>query len=106
MSKKSRKTRRKELKSRIYAVLAEHGANDAVHADRAEEYLSLWDIREDLKEDIEKNGTTQYDKKRCMTVENRSVSLMIQASRQMSALYQLLGLEELTAATGPDDEEL
>ncbi len=106
MSKKSRKTRRRELKTRIYAVLEEHGANDAVHADRAEEYLTLWDIREDLKEDIEENGTTQYDAKRGMDVENRSVSLMIQTSRQMSSLYQLLGLEELPAATGPDDEEL
>ena len=104
MSKKSRKTRRRELKTRIYAVLEEHGANDAVHADRAEEYLTLWDIREDLKEDIEENGATQYDAKRGMDVENRSVSLIIQTSRQMSSLYQLLGLEELSGQGAINDE--
>jgi hypothetical protein len=32
------------------------------------------------------------------------VSLMIQTSRQMSSLYQLLGLEELSAQGANNDE--
>lgn len=104
MSKKSRKTLRKELRDCIFATLAKRGMNDKVHADRAEEYLSLWDIREDLREDIKANGTTQFDEKRGMTVENRSVSLMIQTSRQMTALYQLLGLVDMEKTESVDDD--
>ena len=47
------------------------------------------------------------DEKRQMPVENRSVSLAVQVSRQMLAIYQALGFKEDAASgKGIEDDEL
>lgn len=64
---------------------------EQMYLDKVDEYMDLWEQRILLKKDIEERGLTIYDEKKGWTSENRSVSLEVQVSRQMLALYKALG---------------
>lgn len=77
---------------------------DAITRSRVDEYLDFWVLRHQLQDDISSRGLhVQDDRGRLM--ENRSVSLSIQASRQMSAIATALGLI-VGAERRLEDEEL
>lgn len=64
---------------------------DALTLSRVDEYLDFWVLRHQLQDDVAARGLyVKDDRDRLM--ENRSVSLSIQASRQMSAIAAALGL--------------
>ena len=82
---------------------------EEVYRDKVEEYMTLWRQLRELQEDIEERGVTVMDEKRGMLVENRSVSLATQVSKQMLAIYTALGLkpaESSARRSGVDDDEL
>ena len=81
-----------ELKKSLVDALAEKGNNDAVSRDKVEEYMAFWVRRRQLQDDISARGLSIADE-RGRVSENRSVSLEIQVSRQMLAIYQALGLQ-------------
>ena len=108
MASKTLKTRKKELRKSLIDNLAARGLVENVYLDKVTEYLDLWERRQELKADIEERGITVIDDKG-RECENRSVSLEIQTSRQMLAIYTALGFKELaTKANGVigDDDEL
>ena len=82
------------IKKGLTEDLAERGLGGAVYRDKVEEYLTLWVQFQQLREDVQLNGVTLFDKKRGMPVENRSVSLGVQVSRQMLNIYTALGFRE------------
>ena len=57
--------------------------------------------------DIEARGVCVMDEKRGMLVENRSVSLEVQVSRQMLAIYSVLGFKDdgLNAKRVDDEDD-
>ena len=104
MAKKKPATVRRELRDAMLASLAVRGLNDKVYTDKVEEYLDFWDHRQQLLADIAERGVVVMDEKRGMLVENRSVSLSAQVSRQMLAIFKSLGFEDLAnSSKGGDD---
>lgn len=109
MGKKSVKREAKELRQSLEENLEARGLVEKVFGDKVKEYVDLWIRRKQLEADIEERGITVMDEKRGMLVENRSVSLEVQVSRQMLAIYTALGFKDQAAgakAEGAEEDEL
>lgn len=98
------------LKKSLEDNLSARGLVEDVFYDKVQEYMDLWTRRQQLEEDIEARGVSVMDERRGMLVENRSVSLEVQVSRQMLAIYTVLGFKEQANAPvlppGGEDDEL
>ncbi len=102
--------RRKEyrdLRQSMLDNLAARGLDEDVYRDKVQEYMDFWVRRQALRDDITRRGLTVEDE-RGRLMENRSVSLEIQVSRQMLAIFTTLGFKEgaLAAGRSEDDDEL
>lgn len=97
----------RELKRSLMDALAVRGVDEEVYRDKVQEYMDFWVRRQELRDDIARRGLTITDERGRMT-ENRSVSLEIQVSRQMLAIFTTLGFKEDALASGrsEDDDEL
>ena len=87
------------LKKRLLDNLRARGLVEAVYLDKVAEYMTLWEIAQRFREDIDERGVTVYDDKRGMDVENRSCSLLIQTSRQMLQIFIALGFRDEAVKT-------
>lgn len=98
----------KQLKQSMMDNLEARGLVESAYQDKVNEYMDFWVQRKQLAEDISKRGISVIDAKRGMKVENRSVSLEVQVSRQMLAIFIALGLKEDISAgeAGGGDDEL
>lgn len=73
--------------------------------DKVDEYMSFWMRRRQLRDDVAARGLYVTDDRGRIS-ENRSVSLEIQASRQMLAILQAIGIRgpvDATRASGVYD---
>ena len=98
----------RRLKKSLEDNLSARGLGEEVFSDKVQEYMDLWRRRQQLEEDIEARGVSVMDERRGMLVENRSVSLEVQISRQMLAIYTALGFKDqanapMTPPGGEDD---
>lgn len=97
-----------QLKAALLDNLEARGLVEKMYLDKVDEYMDLWEQRIMLREDIAQRGITVVDEKRGWTTENRSVSLEVQVSRQMLALYKTLGFTaekvKITTAENEDDD--
>ena len=102
----SLKKRAEALKKSLLDDLTARGLTDKQYTDKVEEYIDFWERRQQLRADIEERGVTVEDAKG-NTVENRSVSLEIQTSRQMLAIFQALGFKDIACAArkAPEDDD-
>ena len=82
----------KTLRQSLLESLEARGLVEDVYRDKVDEYMDLWRQRMELREDIRERGVAVMDAKRGMMVENRSVSLEVQVSKQMLAIFTSLGL--------------
>lgn len=62
MGVKKRETIRKEVKKSLMEQLKAKGADVDVFIDQINDYMSMWDLKESLKDDIQKNGLRLYYK--------------------------------------------
>ena len=103
--------RRKEytdLRQAMLDNLAARGLDAEMYRDKVKEYMDFWVRRQELRDDIAKRGLTVMDDRGRLS-ENRSVSLEIQVSRQMMAIFSTLGFKEDALSSGgrsEDDDEL
>ena len=98
----------KELRQSMLQNLSDRDLDGDVYRDKVQEYMDFWVRRQELRDDIARRGLTVTDD-RGRLMENRSVSLEIQVSRQMLAIFTTLGFKEdalSAAARGDDDDEL
>ena len=96
----------RRLKKSLEDNLSARGLVEEVFSDKVQEYMDLWRRRQQLEEDIEARGMSVMDERRGMLVENRSVSLEVQISRQMLAIYTALGFkDQANAPTPPGGED-
>lgn len=96
----------RELRESLLGSLRERGLDAQCYTDKVDEYMDLWALRKQLREDIRTRGFTVTDE-RGRVSENRSVSLELQASRQMLAIFTTLGFrEEAARGGGGEDDEL
>lgn len=109
-SKKEEKSYENTLKQALLDNLTARGLVEQVYVDKVDEYMDLWRQRQFLNDDVENRGVTVYDFKRETYVENRSVSLEVQVSRQMLAIYTALGFKDISAnakvTSGGEDDDL
>lgn len=89
-----RKRTRAEIRETMIQNLEERGLVEPVYRDMVEDYMTLWDQRQALDDDIAERGPIVYDAKRGMLVDNISVSRRCQVSHQMLAIYRDLGLRD------------
>lgn len=97
-----------ELRQAMLENLAARGLDAEMYRDKVREYMDFWVRRQELRDDIAKRGLTVIDDRGRLS-ENRSVSLEIQVSRQMLAIFATLGFKEDALASGSrseDDDEL
>ena len=97
-----------ELRQAMLDSLAARGLDVEMYRDKVQEYMDFWVRRQELRDDIAKRGLTVMDDRGRLS-ENRSVSLEIQVSRQMLAIFASLGFKEDALASGSrseDDDEL
>ncbi len=106
----SRSEKYNRLKKSLLENLEARGLVERVYADKVEEYMGLWVRLRQLREDVRERGITVMDEKRGMLVENRSVSLEVQVSRQMLAIFTALGFRDdaikALGSAGDDDDDL
>lgn len=108
MSAKKPATIIRELRKSMIDNLDARGLVEPIYREMVEEYLELWERKRMLTEDVRERGVIVPDKRGGET-ENRSVSLSVQVSKQMLAIYAALGFKEQAAsavAGGGEDDEL
>lgn len=93
----------KTVRKEILTALGGKDVVDSLTLSRLEEYMDFWVLRHQLQDDIAARGLYVADDRGRIS-ENRSVSLSIQASRQMSAISAALGLVIGAARLGEVDE--
>ena len=94
------------LRADLMANLESRGLVEAVYRDKVTEYMDLWVRRRQLQADIAARGLTIFDHARQTWTKNRSVTLELQTSRQMLAIYNALGFREAPGSgrsAEPDD---
>lgn len=99
----------KALKQALLDNLTARGLTAPVYADKVAEYMDLWRHRQMARADIEQRGVSVMDERRGTKVENKSVALEVQLSRQMMAIFTALGFRRAALdAIEPfdDDDEL
>lgn len=80
------------------------GLSGQVYTDKVQEYLDFWVRRQELQADVAQRGLTVTDDRGRMS-ENRSVTLEIQVSRQMLAIFAALGFKDEAAKGSPGAED-
>lgn len=95
----------KQLRKSMLDNLKARGLVEEAYQDKVEEYMDFWVQRQKLEADVAARGISVLDAKRDMMVENRSVSLSVQVSRQMLAIFKALGLQEDTCAASQADDD-
>ena len=95
----------RQLKQAMLENLSERGLDQAVYADMVEEYMDFWVLQQELKADIARRGLTVTDDRGRQT-ENRSVSLAVQVSRQMMALFNAMGFKTSDFMGAGDGDDL
>ena len=98
----------RDLRESLLRCLALRGIDEDLYRDKVQEYMDFWVRRQELRDDISKRGLTVMDDRGRLS-ENRSVSLEIQVSRQMLAIFASLGFKEDALSSGSkseDDDEL
>lgn len=95
------------LKKSMTDILEQRGLEKAVYTDKVKEYMDFWVRRCELRDDVDARGLTVEDDRGRLS-ENRSVSLEIQTSRQMLAIFTALGFkpDDFTGLIGVDDVAL
>lgn len=98
----------RKLKKDLKEDLEARGLVSEVYRESVERYLTLWELYQDAQRDIRERGLTVEDA-RGATVENRMISLALQTSREMRAIYADLGYKDQAlkgAVIGAEDDEL
>ena len=106
---KTQKRRRSEIKKALIGQLKKNGTTGKYYVDMVEDYMRLWDTKENLFTDIEERGVTveynngggQRGKK-----QNDSVALAVKVGERMTRMLESMGIKPSIVATIEDDDEL
>lgn len=98
----------RQLRRDLMDDLSARGLVASVYTDSVERYMQLWVMFQQAQEDIRERGIIVPDG-RGAKVENRMISLALQTSKEMRAIYADLGLKDAAlknAGAGAGDDEL
>lgn len=103
-----RETKRKRVKKSLEDQLIQKGADIYLFNDQIDDYMTMWDLKEELKEDIKKNGLRlNYKTANGGKTEkdNPSVKQIPLINKQMLMLLKQLEVSTDNAAKGGDDSD-
>ena len=103
------KERRQRIKESLLEQLEMKGADMDHFVDLVEDYMSLWDVKNDLLEDIKKRGVMYKDFSSVgieMMKNNPSVRELVGINRQMLSILKDLDINTKTVALFNDDDEM
>lgn len=103
------KERRQRIKESLLEQLEMKGADMDHFVDLVEDYMSLWDVKNDLLEDIKKRGVMYKDFSSVgieMMKNNPSVRELVGINRQMLSILKDLDINTKTVALFDDDDEM
>ncbi len=105
MSGKTKKSNAyRELQAALLKSLKARGLDDKAYTDKVDEYMDFWERRRALRDDVAQRGLTVVDERGRM-MENRSVSLEVQVSRQMLAIFTALGFRPEDLRQAPENQD-
>ena len=110
LSRKKRDTLRKEVKKSLEEQLEVKGANIDLFLDQIQDYMSLWDLKENLKDDIEEHGLRMLYKTANggeTEKDNPSVKQLPLINKQMLMLLKQLDISTdkvIRNGEDPDDD--
>lgn len=111
MERKTNWKRTKEyqtLRKDLLDDLESRGLVGKVYTDSVERYMGLWVLYREAQDDIGERGLVVKDGRGGLT-ENRMISLSLQTSKEMRAIFADLGFKEAAvkgSSRGADDDEL
>ena len=103
------KERRQRIEESLLEQLEMKGADMDHFVDLVRDYMSLWDVKNDLLEDIKKRGVMYKDFSSVgieMMKNNPSVRELVGINRQMLSILKDLDINTKTAALFDDDDEM
>ena len=103
------KERRQRIEESLLEQLEMKGADMDHFVDLVEDYMSLWDVKNDLLEDIKKRGVMYKDFSSVgieMMKNNPSVRELVGINRQMLSILKDLDINTKTVARFNDDDEM
>lgn len=110
MAKIKRETLRARVKKSLKEQLAARGADIDLFDDQINDYMSMWDLKERLKDDIEKNGLRMnYRTANGGEAEkdNPSVKQLPAVNKQMLMLLKQMGIStDKVVKDGSADDDL
>lgn len=101
------KERRQRIEESLLEQLQTKGADIEHFIDLVRDYMSLWDVKNDLLQDIKKRGVMYKDFSSVgveMMKNNPSVRELVGINRQMLAILKDLEINTKTVAVFDDDE--
>lgn len=101
------KKRRQRVEESLLEQLQTKGADIEHFIDLVRDYMSLWDVKNDLLQDIKKRGVMYKDFSSVgveMMKNNPSVRELVGINRQMLAILKDLEINTKTVAVFDDDE--
>lgn len=96
------------LRKDLLEDLEARGLVSEVYTESVERYMTLWVLYQEAQADIKERGMVVPDG-RGAKVENRMISLSLQTSKEMRAIYADLGFKEAALKggnAGAGDDEL
>ena len=105
--KKRTKTQRKKIETDLIKQLEGMGIYNEYYSDLVNDYMDLWDIKNNLIQDIKDRGvTTEYNHGGGQrgVKQNESIQGLVKISDRMSKLLITMGIKPDTAITEEEDE--
>lgn len=103
------KERRRLIEESLLEQLEMKGADMDHFVDLVRDYMSLWDVKNDLLEDIKERGVMYRDFSSVgieMMKNNPSVRELVGINRQMLSILKDLDINTKTVALFNDDDEM
>ena len=105
---REKKDKSQSIRDALLEQLAMLGAGQEHYIDLIDDYMSMWNIKTKLAEDLKTRGTVYTDKSSVgvsMLKNNPSTKEFVMVNKQMLSLLKELGLST-DNAVGSDEDEL
>lgn len=102
-------TKRSLIREDLLKQLRNNKITGEVYIDLVEDYISLWEIKNNLIKDIRERGVTieyQNGKEQWGYKKNDSINELNKTSTQMLKILSELGLKPVSTDDGDDDGEM
>lgn len=111
LARKKRETLRKEIQKSLKEQLSAKGADIDLFNDQIQDYMALWDLKEQLKDDINEHGLRLYYSTangREVEKDNPSVKQLPLINKQMLMLLKQLDIstDKVIKDGGDADDDL